>query len=93
MSLKKHPFWHYVLVVLVVVGKGLVSELLWFLVGLGGYFIFISKRSPYNIVLGLPLLLVGGGFVINSLWSEILSVFSPAYNRGICFLCNGRESE
>jgi hypothetical protein len=86
-----HPFWHYILVVFLTIVKGLISEIVWFLVGLGGYFIFVSKKSPYDIVLGLPLLLIGIGFVVNSLWNEVLSVFSPTYNKGICFLCRRVE--
>lgn len=88
MRVKAHPFWHYLLVVLLTLVRSLVGEVLWFFIGLGGYFIFVSGKSPYNVMLGLPLFLIGVGFVINSLWSEVLSVFSWKYNRGVCFLCN-----
>lgn len=89
--MRGHPFWHYILVIVVTLVKGLISEVLWFLLGLAGYFIFASRVSPYDIILGVPLLLAGFGFVVNSLWSDVLSVFSPAYNKALCFMCNGGE--
>jgi len=83
-----HPIWHYFLVIVVTLIRGFVSELVWCLICLAGYFIFASNKSPYNLILGVPLFLIGLGFVVNSLWSELLSVFSPTYNKAVCFLCN-----
>lgn len=85
---RRHPFWHYLLVILVTLIRGAISEFVWFLIGLGGFFIFQSRKSPYNIVFGIPLFLIGLGFVVNSLWTELLSVFSPQYNKAVCFICN-----
>ena len=85
--MKSHPLWHYILVIIVTIIKNIISEILWFFLGLGGYYILISKKTPYDVTIGLPLLLIGWGFVINGLLSELLSVFSPSYNRGVCFIC------
>lgn len=85
--MQEHNFFHYFLVVILTTAKAIVYSLIWLLVGLAGLAIFQSKKSPFDLLIGLPLILIGVGFVLNSLQSIILSLFSPAFNRGICFLC------
>ncbi len=85
---KRHTIFHYVFTIVWFLGAGFVSAFFWFLVGLGGFFVFQKKISPYDIVVGLPLLLVALGFIVNSVWSAILSIFSLAFNKGSCPLCN-----
>jgi hypothetical protein len=89
--MKHHTFLHYIFVIVVNLVKSLIGEILWFLVGLGGYFIFLSKKSPYNVIFGIPLFLIGLGFIVNSLWSEVLSIVSPLYNEETCFICHTSE--
>ncbi len=92
--MKKHNFLHYILIILINLVKGLIGGILWFLIGLGGYYIFISKKSPYNVVLGIPLFLIGLGFVVNIFENVVSSIFSPIYYEEICFLCHtSKKSE
>lgn len=43
---------------------------------------------PYDLVFGLPLLLIGIGFVVNGLTSTFLAIFSSGYNRRVCTFCS-----
>lgn len=85
---KNHNIFHYLVTVIVFFVKGLIDEVVWLLAGLGGYLIFQTRKSPYDLVIGLPLILISLSFVVNSMWSEVLALFSPTYNRGVCVLCD-----
>jgi len=82
-----HTVFHYILTIVWTFLKGLLDSLLWTVVGLIGLYLFYSSGSPYNILIGLPLLIIGLGVIVNSLGSDLLSVFSPKFNQGICPLC------
>jgi hypothetical protein len=84
----RHVWWHYLVVVVMVFFKSLAGEILWCLVGLGGYLLWVKVPTLYGVIFGLPLLFIGGGFVLNALWSQWLSVFSVGYNRGMCPFCS-----
>lgn len=82
----KHTFWHYLATVVLTLIKGVVASLVWIIVGVSGYLVY-STKGPYGLIIGLPLILIGGGLFLNSLGSFVLSVFSPKYNKGICTFC------
>lgn len=84
---RNHTVFHYLFTVIIVLVKGVIGSILWILIALGGYFIFQSHKTPLDIVLGLPLLLIGGGFSLQALWTVVLAIFSPQFNRGVCRLC------
>jgi hypothetical protein len=86
--LKRHTIVHYFLTVFVYLIKGLIGEFIWLLIGLSGYLFFQTMRSPFDLVIGLPLIVISIGFIFNSLWSELLAIFSPIYNKGVCAICN-----
>lgn len=85
--MNNHTIFHYILTVLWVCFKGILDSLLWVVVGAVGFYLFYFSYSPYNIAIGLPLLIIGIGVLINSLGSDVLSVFSPQFNKGVCPLC------
>ena len=55
---------------------------------LAGYLIYQTIRNPFDIVLGIPLMLIGGGLLINKLGDVVNSIFSQAYNKGVCIFCS-----
>gem|GEM_PF-2689762 len=85
--MEKHNLFHYFLTIILKLIKNTIFCSLFFLIGLGGYFIFQSKMSPYNIIFGIPLMGIGFGMTANYLWGLLLSIFSPAFNKGVCFFC------
>ena len=85
--MKKHNFFHYMATILVYLIKGIISEFIWLFVGIGGFLVFQTRKSPYDLLIGLPLVIISIGFILNSFLSEYLAVFSPRYNKGVCVLC------
>ncbi len=83
-----HNFFHYVVTVFIYLVKGILGEFIWFLVGLAGYIIFIKGTSPYNLMAGLPLIVISVGFIVNSIGSQLLAIFSLRYNRVMCVIPN-----
>jgi len=67
--------------------KGLLDSIVWLIVGALGFYILNSSYGPYNIIIGLPLFIIGLGVIVNSLGSDLLSVFSPKFNKGVCPMC------
>jgi len=89
--MKKHNIFHYLLVILLAAIKNIIYIIIWVLVAVTGLVIFLLRRGFIGIVIGLPLLLIGIGFVVNSLWTIILSMFSKIYNKAVCILCDLRK--
>ncbi|OGM34574.1 hypothetical protein A3D00_05145 [Candidatus Woesebacteria bacterium RIFCSPHIGHO2_02_FULL_38_9] len=82
-----HNVIHYLATVVWSIIKGIASSSIWIIIGAAGFLIFQAKKSPYDIILGLPLILIGAGMTINNLANIVYSVFSPQYNRGVCIIC------
>ena len=89
MAQKKqdHTLFHYLLTITIQLVKKIQSSGLWAIVALIGFYILQLKRSPYYLIIGVPVLLIGIGLLINSLWS-IINIFSPRVNKALCPLCN-----
>lgn len=62
----------------------------WLLLGIAGFLILLTRKTPIDILVGLPLLLAGGGLLLNNLWTAVLVTFSSTYNKGVCTICNDR---
>lgn len=88
LSAKHHSLAHYLLVVIEYFIRGLVNSLLWLVIGYIGLLIFQQKKSPFDLLIGLPLILISIGFIGNDMQSAFLSILSPKYNSGVCRLCN-----
>jgi hypothetical protein len=87
VAIQKHNFFHYLFMVVYCLVETLIRSLGWFLLAIAGYLVFQTKRAPVDLIVGLPLMLVGGGLLVNSLWTGLMAVFSPDYNKEICILC------
>ena len=87
MVVRKHTFIHYAATAVIRLTQSLIGSLVWILVGVVGYFIFKMNKQPASLIIGLPMLLIGIGGVVNSIWSVVISIFSPRYNRGVCIFC------
>ena len=85
---KEHTLFHVLFIIVEYVIHGISSALIWVSIGMAGFVIFQTKASPYDILIGLPLLLIGFGLAINSLSSIVYSIFSSQFNRGVCGWCN-----
>ncbi len=90
IKVHKHTIFHYFVTVLYSLFKNSIRLVAWLAVGATGYLLFQTKKTPLDIVLGLPLFLIGVGFAINSLWSIVLAIFSPKFNQGTCFFSDLR---
>ena len=84
----KHNIFHYIFTAIYKFIQGIISSFIWIFVTLAGYLIFQTKKTPYDIVLGIPLILIGGGLIINKLGDSILAVSSPRYNKAVCIFCS-----
>lgn len=84
----KHNLIHILLNILSYMLKALISTVIWITVGVAGIIIFQSKQSPFDMVFGIPLALIGIGLTLNGILSFILSIFSAKFNQGICRWCS-----
>ena len=87
-SSKKHTPVHYLFTIFYTFVLSVVNSLIWITLGSVGYLVYQSMKSPYHLIIGLPLLIIGLGMTINNLGSFLLSFFSPSFNRGMCKICN-----
>ena len=88
MVVRKHTPIHYLVTVVFRIAQSLLGASIWIFIGAIGYFIFAMNNPPVNFIIGLPMLVIGMGGVLNSVWSVVMSVFDPRYNRGVCIFCN-----
>lgn len=91
MSHNEHVWWHKMITIIYVLGKGFVQGMFWFGMAVGGYLILVMAASPINLIAGMPMLGVGWGFLIQLMWSDLLAIFSPEFNEGMCALCMWRK--
>ncbi len=80
-----HGHFHVMFVVIDKPIKNMLQVLL-VIPAFSGYLIFQSNLSPLNFALGLPFILAASDLIINSFFSNVLSVISPSFNKGICRL-------
>lgn len=85
-----HSAAHYVLTIIYVFIRNIFSSVVFLALSAAGYLVWEATVSPYNLLIGLPLMLGGLGLFINNIWSEMLSVFSSTYNKGVCPFCSSR---
>jgi len=88
MAAQKHNIFHYLFTIFYILFTSLISSFVWIFVILAGYLIYQTIRNPFDIVLGIPLMLIGGGLLINKLGDVVNSIFSQAYNKGVCIFCS-----
>jgi len=87
MHPQRHNFYHYFITAFRGVIKGTLEASFWIAIALAGYFIFQSKKTPFDLIVGIPLGLLGLGMAINRFWDSLLIIISPRHNRNFCQLC------
>lgn len=91
MANQNHKFLHYLFTAFYNLVKNLIGIAIWLTVGATGYLIFQTRKTPFDLIIGLPLTLIGAGFVVHSLWTIILTIFSSVYNKAICLIRNSHK--
>lgn len=84
---EEHNSVHSLLTMLAIISRNVFYIAAWSFVILLGIVIFRLRISPFDLIFGLPMFLIGLGFVIHYLWSILLVIFSPLFNKAICFFC------
>lgn len=86
--MEKHKFIHYLFTIIYQIIKNLLLSFIFILIAITGYLINLNVKSPYDLVFGVPLIFIGVGLLLNSLYSIFLSIFSPTFNKGVCVICS-----
>lgn len=86
-----HNIIHYLLIIIEYIFREVIQALLWLILGIAGLFIYQTKYSPYHLIIGLPVFLIGVGLAINNIITFLFGVFIFRYNRGVCRWCEGRK--
>lgn len=89
--MNNHNPTHYLLTVISVLIKAISSSLAWLALSLIGLLLLSNRIMPWDLLIGLPLLLIAGGMVVNNLTGVLLAAFLPYYNQGICRLCKEKS--
>lgn len=87
MAAKKHNLYHYVITAIYYTARSLVGASISIVIAIFGLYLFRVLASPLNLIFGLPLALGGGGYALNKIFTVLLSIFSPEYNKGVCIVC------
>lgn len=87
MTADNHNFVHYIATSVYFTVKSLTEAFLAIIVAVFGWYLFEGLKSPLNIILSFPLVFGAGGFAISKMFTAIMSIFSPRFNRGVCVFC------
>lgn len=71
--------------------RGLVFLGLWVMVGLVGVFFWTQFPSPVNLLIGMPLFLIGLTIGLETLYQVLVGVISPRWRRTHCPFCKTSE--
>lgn len=83
-----HLFWHQILIVFKSGVSGLALVIIWLIVTVVGIYLFTQQGSPYNLLFGLPLLLLGVTMSISSFYELIVGLVSWVWGRTHCPICD-----
>ncbi|MDO8340745.1 MAG: hypothetical protein Q7T59_02120 [Candidatus Woesebacteria bacterium] len=86
--MEKHKLSHYIFTIIYQIVKNLLLSFIFILIAITGYLVNSIAKSPYDLIFGVPLIFIGVGLLLNSLYSILLSIFSPAFNKGVCVICS-----
>jgi len=82
-----HTLFHHLLIAGGTFLKGLALLTIWLMVFLVGLFFWSQFTSPLNLVLGLPLMLLGFTMSLINLFEMLLSLISWRWGREHCPFC------
>lgn len=83
-----HPFSHWFLVILINLLRRMAFLLIGLLVFIIGYILFYIGISWLQMIIGLPLILIGGSIIIISFYQLLAVVFDRYYSKTHCPLCH-----
>ncbi|MBI2034178.1 MAG: hypothetical protein HYT11_00400 [Candidatus Levybacteria bacterium] len=85
---KAHTWLHVIITFFSCFAKAFV----WSIAGLAfattGGNMLASQRAPFDIIFGIPMVVIGIGFIVHGFVDMSMCAFSPKYNRAVCFFCS-----
>lgn len=88
---KSHTMFHSIITIV----SCLAQSFVWSIVGLAfattGGVILTSKKSPFDMLLGLPMVVIGIGFIVHGFADISMCTFSSKYNKATCFFCSNNS--
>lgn len=87
-----HSLLHWSIVVLGTLFSGLVFSLVWFLLVFNGWVLWQTGVVWCQLLLGLPLMLLGFSMILINIYQIIAAIFDPYYSRSHCPFCRRREA-
>jgi hypothetical protein len=83
----RHNLIHYLLVVLLALTRRTVLIILFAELTFLGYLVYWRLVSPVNIVVAVPLVLIGISMILINFWELLAAIFSLNYSRTHCPFC------
>ena len=85
-----HTVFHHLFVALTSLVKGLILLPIWLgVVGIG--YLFWTQPSPFNLLAGFPLMLLGATLSLAVLYETIVALISWRWGREHCPLCRSPQ--
>ncbi|MCL4382293.1 MAG: hypothetical protein M1575_00970 [Patescibacteria group bacterium] len=88
-----HHFGHFLFSALMIfisalplIGSGIVIFLI-------GFLIFTKAGSPYETILGIPVILVGLSIILINLYEVLAGILDRRYNLRRCLLCRSKTEK
>lgn len=88
----KHPFSHWLTVILGTLLAGVIFSLVGVLTLFTGWTLFLAKESWIKIMIGFPLILVGSSLILINFYQILAAIFDRYYSQTHCPFCRRRES-
>jgi len=84
----KHSVFHYFFNIVIGFFEGIIVSVAWIAIFSVGYILFSSRFSPFDLIFGLPLILIGGGMALSKIWETVATLISVEFNKRHCRICN-----
>lgn len=88
----KHPFSHWLMVVLGTLLAGVIFSLVGALMLFTGWILFLAKESWIKLAIGFPLILAGSSLILINLYQILAAIFDRYYSQTHCPFCRPREN-
>lgn len=87
-----HTIWHHLVMIIYSEALNIVWLAIGFMIVLAGWILFnFPKSFFYQLALGLPLLLTGGGLMLFKIHEIILVIVNTKRLKAICVFCQKSE--
>ncbi len=84
---KSHTIFHSIISVFSCLAKAFVLSIVGLAFATTGGVILTSQKAPLDILLGIPFVVIGIGFIVHGIVDITLCTFSPRYNKAVCLFC------